>query len=433
MEIRVDNTDAIQNPASPSALPPSSDPLLVTNSVGCNGNIEFKGIRYSSAAQTLTLETKSASYAGRNLRIDALRGFFLIVMTVDHLPHHPLLRFSRQCFGFVSSAEGFVFLSGLVSAWVYGRVLLKQGAAILRHRTLQRARNIYLAHLLIFTIALLAGHFGGRQIAGPFASLWTAWWHGALLIYQPPLFGILPMYIVFLLFTALMLNQLERGRVWLVLGSSVTLWLAAQWGIGSAPLNPHWLQLGFFNILAWQLLFVAGAFFGYRKAAGLPSPVPASRLLLGVCIALVAILFVLRHQHLLLGVRLIHIHTALDSWRATNHPLRLLNFAAFAYILWSLPGSIDNVLNASSVCRFLRFLGRHSLQVFAWSVLLAYTASSFKTSWASLPSILRAFLAVAAAMSLAFPAWLHERWKIGGTASFPRQDRRISQTPAVPH
>jgi hypothetical protein len=429
MEIRVDNTDAIQNPASPSA-PPTSDPLLVRNSDVRTGEIEFKGVRFPSAAQTLTLETKSASYTGRSLRIDALRGFFLIVMTLDHLPHHPLLRLSRQCFGFVSSAEGFVFLSGLVSAWVYGRFLLQQRSGALWNRTLRRSRDIYFTHLLIFTIALLAGHFGGRQMAGPFASLWTAWWHGALLIYQPPLFGILPMYIVFLLFTALMLNQLKRGRVWLVLVSSVMLWLAAQWGIGSAPLNPHWLQLGFFNILAWQLLFVAGAFFGYRKAAGLPSPIPASCPLLGVCIALVAILFVLRHQHLLLGVRLIHIHTALDSWRATNHPLRLLNFAAFAYILWYLPRSIDNVLNASSVCRFLRFLGRHSLHVFAWSVLLAYTASSFKTSWVLLPSALRAFLAVAAAMSLVFPAWLHERWKTDGAASYPRQ---IAEFPGSPH
>jgi hypothetical protein len=413
MEIRVENTEhAAQNPESESAAP-SSDPLLpVADSVGCRSKIEGTCVRLPSELQTLTLEPKTTSNAGRNLRIDALRGFFLIVMTVDHLPHHPLLRFSRQCFGFVSSAEGFVFLSGLVSAWVYGRVLLKQGPGTLWHRTLQRSRDIYFTHLLIFTMALLAGHFGGRQIAGPFADSWTAWWHGALLIYQPPLFGILPMYTVFLAFTALFLIQMDRGRTWLVLGVSATLWLAAQWGVGSASHNPQWLQLGFFNILAWQLLFVAGAYFGYRKAAGLPSPVPASRLLFGVTIAVVATLFVLRHQHLLLGIRLIRIHTALDSWRAINHPLRLINFAAFAYILWYLPRSIDTTLNASSAFRFLRFLGRHSLQVFAWSVLLAYTASTFKPSWVALPPTLRAALAIAAALSLAFPAWFHERWKL---------------------
>jgi hypothetical protein len=49
---------------------------------------------------------------GRDTRVDTLRGLFLIVMMVDHLPYHPLLRFSRQGFGFVSAAEGFVFVSG---------------------------------------------------------------------------------------------------------------------------------------------------------------------------------------------------------------------------------------------------------------------------------------------------------------------------------
>jgi len=414
MEIRVENTEhAAQDPVAESAPSSSSaTPFPAKDSVGCRTEIQSTGTRIRSSVRALTLELRTTSSAGRNLRIDALRGFFLIVMTVDHLPHHPLLRFSRQCFGFVSSAEGFVFLSGVVSAWVYGQVLLNQGTGALWNRTLRRSRDIYFTHLLIFTIALLAGHFGGRQIAGPFTDPWSAWWHGALLIYQPPLFGILPMYIVFLAFTALVLIQMDRGRTWLVLGISTALWLAAQWGIGSAPHNPQWLQLGFFNILAWQLLFVAGAYFGYRKAAGLPSPVPASRLLFGVTIAVVVALFFLRHQHSLLGIRLIHIHTALDSWRAINHPLRLINFAAFAYILWYLPRSIDATLNASPAFRFLRFLGRHSLQVFAWSVLLAYTASSFKPSWVALPPALRAALAIAAAMSLAFPAWFHERWKL---------------------
>jgi hypothetical protein len=353
------------------------------------------------------------SSAVRDPRIDTLRGLFLVLMMVDHLPSHPLLRFTVQSFGFVSAAEGFVFVSGLVSAWVYGRILVKDGEAALRRRAWHRARDIYLTHLVLYTLVLLGGLWGGRQIASQFPDFWTGWWHGALLIYQPPLFGILPMYIVFLLLTPFLLAQMARGRTLLIGSASLVLWLAAQWGIGSPAHNPPWLQLGFFNILAWQLLFVAGAYFGYRKAAGRGSPIPASRLLLVFSLVLAAMLFLVRHKLLFAGnLNLVDTPTALSAGRSINHPLRLINFAAFAYILWYLPRSIDKKLHGLSAFRFLRYLGGHSLQVFAWSILVAYTASSFGVSWASLSPAWRALLAVTAALSLAIPAWLHERWRL---------------------
>jgi hypothetical protein len=351
--------------------------------------------------------------AVRDPRIDTLRGLFLVVMMVDHLPHHPLLHFTVQSFGFVSPAEGFVFVSGFVCAWVYGRILVKDGEAALRRRAWHRARDIYLTHVVLYTLVLLGGQWGGQQIASRFPDFWTGWWHGALLIYQPPVFGILPMYVVFLLLTPLLLEHMARGRALLIGSASVALWLAAQSGIGSPAHNPSWLQLGFFNILAWQLLFVAGAYFGYGKAVRLSSPLPGSRLLLVFSVVLAALFFLARHRLLLVAnLKPVDIQTALQAWRSTSHPLRLINFAAFAYILWSLPRSIDKKLHGLSAFRFLRYLGQHSLQVFAWSVLVSYTASSFKVSWAALSPAWRTLLAVAAAQSLVIPAWLHERWTL---------------------
>src|ERR1035441_10303251 len=351
--------------------------------------------------------------AVRDSRIDTLRGLFLVVMMVDHLPSDPLLRFTFQSFGFVSAAEGFVFVSGFVCVWVYGRILVKDGEAALRSRAWHRARDIYLTHLVLYTLALLGGLWGGRQIASGSPDFWTAWWHGALLIYQPPLFAILPMYVVFLLLTPLLLEQMARGRALLIGSASAALWLAAQWGIGSPAHNPSWLQLGFFNILAWQLLFIAGAYFGYRKAVGRGSPLRASRLLLVCSVVLAVLFFLVRHRLLFVAnLQLVDIQTALQAWRSTNHPWRLINFAAFAYILWSLPRSIDKKLHGLSAFRFLRYLGGHSLQVFAWSILVAYTASSFGVSWAALSPAWRTLLAVTAALSLAIPAWLHERWRL---------------------
>jgi peptidoglycan/LPS O-acetylase OafA/YrhL len=126
-----------------------------------------------------------------------------------------------------------------------------------------------------------------------------------------------------------------------------------------------------------------------------------------------ALLFLVRHKVLFGGsLRLVDVSIALGAWKSINHPLRLINFAALAYILWYLPRSVDEKLHGLSLFRFLRYLGRHSLQVYAWSILVAYTASSFKVSWAALSPAWRMLLAVAAALSLALPAWLHERWRL---------------------
>jgi len=348
----------------------------------------------------------------RDLRVDALRGLFLVLMMLDHLPHHPLMRFTAQPFGLVSAAEGFVFISGMVSAWVYGRTLLKYGTPALLKRALRRGRDIYLTHVFLLTLALAGGLWGGWQLGHEAMGFWAVWWRGAALIYQPPLFGILPMYAVFFLLLPFLLLQVAKGRAWLVGAASISFWLAAQWGLGSAAHNPRWLQLGFFNIFAWQLLFVAGVYFGYRKARGLRFPVPASRLLFGLCVVVVTMLFLTRHQSFFFrGHFLFDLDTALGPWRATNHPLRLLNFAAFAYILWYLPRSVDAGWQSFPALRFLRYLSRHSLQVFGWSVFVAYIAYSFVNSWRSLAPGWQMILAVTAALSLAIPAWVHERWK----------------------
>jgi hypothetical protein len=198
----------------------------------------------------------------------------------------------------------------------------------------------------------------------------------------------------------------------LIWAASITLWLAAQFGVGSSANNPPWLQLGFFNILAWQLLFVAGAYFGYRKAAGRPSPIPASRVLFVFSVFLATLLFLVRHQTLFWGnFSVVDTENALGAWKSVNHPVRLINFAAFAYIFWYIPRSLEAKARGLSAFRLMRYLGGHSLQVFAWSILVSYVAFSFNDSWISLSSAWRMLLAVTAALSLALPAWVHEQWR----------------------
>jgi hypothetical protein len=46
--------------------------------------------------------------------VDFWRGFALVVILIDHVPHNILDLFTPQNFGFSDAAEGFIFLSGRV-------------------------------------------------------------------------------------------------------------------------------------------------------------------------------------------------------------------------------------------------------------------------------------------------------------------------------
>ena len=229
----------------------------------------------------------------RDWRVDTLRGYFLILMTLTHLPRHPLERFSSYTFGFASAPDGFVFLSGLVSAWVYLRIRSQRGQAAMEARVLRRTRDIYLVHLLLLALGI-AGAVVLKQASFQGAHPFQAFFAGALLLFQPGYCDILPMYCVFLLFTPLVLDQMMKGRAWLVGLISALLWLAAQRGFGDATKNVPWIYLGGFNILAWQAYFIAGQYLGSRRLRDVET-VPRSRALLLICITVALFFFVDRH------------------------------------------------------------------------------------------------------------------------------------------
>src|SRR5208283_4349913 len=115
------------------------------------------------------------------------------------------------------------------------------------------------------------------------------------------------------------------------------------------------------------------------------SAILASRALFVFSIVVATLLFMVRHQTLFFGhLSFVDINTALTYWRSINHPLRLINVAAWAYIAWYMPIWIDQRVHGLLAFRFLRYIGRHSLQVFAWSAVVSYTAASLGGSWASL-------------------------------------------------
>src|SRR6185437_3153997 len=198
----------------------------------------------------------------RDIRIDSLRGLMLAEITLVHL-HSPIALIFYECFGRVSPAAGFVFLSGLVAGAVYSRTA-EQGAAAITQRCLRRAFYIHAYHVAAFLVlfALVAVvprvnthfHFAVGHSAAEAAR--TAGWF-AIWAYQPDLFDILPMYGLFVLFMPAALLALRRDHGLAMLAVSLGVWALAQIGLGRiADGTGHFgFFQGDFNPFAWQFVF----------------------------------------------------------------------------------------------------------------------------------------------------------------------------------
>ena len=81
----------------------------------------------------------------RDLRLDLLRGFCLFAMIVDHIAGPSALHWLTGGNRFyVSAAEGFVFISGLLLGMISHATIARDGFGAVLSKTLRRAANLYL-------------------------------------------------------------------------------------------------------------------------------------------------------------------------------------------------------------------------------------------------------------------------------------------------
>jgi hypothetical protein len=310
----------------------------------------------------------------RRPEIDALRGVFLVWMTLAHLPTH-LSDLVNQPFGFISSAEGFVFLSALLVARQYIRQAAEAAAAV-RTKLWKRALRIYGYHLVLlafaFTMAAAFGVIAHRlaltnllnfYLAHPFSAIVGS----LLLIYCPPLLDILPMYVIFLLITPFLLAiAAHRGWKGLLLASGF-VWLLAQFGlrfwVHDAVVRITTLQIplqdtGSFNLFAWQMVWVSGLCIGAISAGEGRFLGQPPRFVYQIS-ALICIFFVgVRHNWFGYHLTQQTLGMLLDKWQVG--PLRVVNLIAFACVIyWS-----RKLLTRLFVIEPFVMLGKASLQVF---------------------------------------------------------------------
>jgi hypothetical protein len=363
----------------------------------------------------ITIDTTGGQ---RNLVVDGLRGFCLVLMTINHILEPlgtRLSLFSNHIygpFGFFTSASGFVFLSGWVAGRVYGKHRQVYGDWAVIRRILNRLRRIYFVQMALFFMLLFAValHFHG-----------TSSWHldlfersplkaillGATLLYTPEYLGILPMYCLFLLAAPVLLWQLQTGHTWRVVAWSAALWLIS--GLAIRLPADSFTDPGFaFNPFGYQLLFVIGLTLGERRVR-LDSLNPfTQRWLILASIALTALFFVLRLEYAIVGsVREFIDHLQPLFSLQQMGPVRVLNFAAFGVLLTWIFQRTNWIKTDAAPFRWLILLGHNALPVFAWSILSTYAATAALVPHA--PTSLRIAAPFLAALSLSIPALFFAR------------------------
>lgn len=319
---------------------------------------------------------------GRRLELDALRGLMLVWITLTHLPTAASAHVN-QPFGFVSAAEGFIFLSALFTGRIYYRMAQHDGYRPMTLKLWSRTLRLYGYHALLlafaFLVAVPIASRGNRPglhnlldfyfIAGAKQAITEA----ALLIYRPPLLDILPMYIIFLIFTSAALLLTRRVGWKPVLLSALIVWMCAQFGFRQSehafmskivptriPLN----EMGSFDLWAWQFLWIAGIWLGVRWGQDdLPIEKWARRATIPALL-IACPLFALRRalDH---GVELGPYEFLFDKWHLG--PIRLLNFVAVAALLIVA----QSVLKPLAI-RPLVLMGQSSLQVFCVHLLFCF-------------------------------------------------------------
>lgn len=343
----------------------------------------------------------------RDNSLDVLRGILLVMITINHIGG-PISAFTFQPMGFVSAAEGFVFLSGYILCLVYGKRLLR-GQLVSLTTICKRSLKIYWYHLTALFILLIP-----YLINTPFLKQWQfsglatfaekpreALLAYSLLLFQPEHLDILPMYILFIPIGFVALKAFVNQKTSLILSFSIILWVASQFqSISSQFYNPFNLNSGFFNPFSWQIIFIAGCYFGYSRAIGKEIIPKSWKLLFPALIIFFTLAYIRYHRATDNAIfQIILQHSAKPNLQF----FRLMNVFIIAYL-------IDFAIKFKYFPQIkpLAFLGRHSLQVFVFQVLLVYFCEPFRPEIFNFGYTGRIAVQIFAAITLFLPAYIHQ-------------------------
>lgn len=338
-----------------------------------------------------TTVTTPAQAKPRLLGPDILRGFLLVWMTLTHLPTFASV-ISNQTFGFVSGAEGFIFLSAFMVSRLARHVEQRYGIAATFRDLYKRTLRVYAYHIGLLAVAFslvaavgVSFHLLSLEnlLSYYLASPKQATIAALFLQYRPSLFDILPMYVVFMALTPLA-REIARRWSWKpVLAVSISCWVAAQFGLRAWVYDHSHLfgivvpktSTGAFDLWGWQLLWMAGLALGSVSGHPPEGRSPLSVIGLHVprrwlkwSIGVAVLLLVLRYCPLWNWIGPDTYGVLVDKWKLG--PLRLVDFAALSAVLIGYGKYLLKIPYISK----LASLGQASIEVFSIHILFCLGA-----------------------------------------------------------
>jgi hypothetical protein len=360
--------------------------------------------------------------------IDAIRGFCLINIFINHLTLGQLNALSPSRFAFSDSAEAFVLLAGISCYLAYGP---REGIAFFPKRAAAmwaRAQTLYVFYAItaLASIAILAASHVFVAPIDPAGSplaltekhgLATYAWH-VLTMQQPAgLAAILRLYVVLLLLAPAYV-WLASKRYWYPLVPATAIWLVAgHFGLAEKEsLTGDRLVL---TVLPWNFVFAAGVAIGAGLAGRVRLPTSRAAIALAAGLVLAPLVCVMAAGH---SPEMVAWIAAKDDsfWSGVSKPLasplRVAHVLALAYLIAALrEAPVVRLVHKVSPDNPLSRLGRHSLQVFTCGAIIATIGDQLLWSLFSTDALQRASpgaLAVEmalAAIGVAAMLWVADR------------------------
>jgi hypothetical protein len=216
-------------------------------------------------------------YSGgkRDLRLDLLRGGCMVAMVIDHIGAHTganaswLYSLTGGNRFFVSAAEGFIFLSGLITGVIYAGVTAGHGLGPVVMRILHRAWTLYaVTVLLTFAFALALLGFGHPAAPHLDSHTLPTWMVGILTFHRTfYLTDIIFTYALLFFAAGLAITLIGHGHTSVVLAGSWAIWLLWQFFPREAEFPWTVVDDAAFHFSAWQVLFFTALIIGYYRRA----------------------------------------------------------------------------------------------------------------------------------------------------------------------
>jgi hypothetical protein len=306
----------------------------------------------------------------RDNRLDVIRGFAILLLTVTHtFPGPVLLANSHHYYiltGFAfHGADVFVSFSGLVSGMVYARTIANDGFSVGMRRGFGRAVQLFIFNALAFiAVVLVVQTFRSSGVIAehhsfddPYAAAL-----GTIFLYDPiSYFNILNFYMILLVLLPIFVFLQSRSVLPIIV--SATLYVAYQIMQFRANASPSGSAF-FVSPIAWQFMFFGGVTVGMHYAR-IRDALPPLRKTIGAILLCFFATHFMRDQ----------------SWAVhhfmSKYNLGFLRIVDLILVFYVVDRMVEpSVKITAPIMQKISSIGSNSLFCFAMTLVLCYIGSN---------------------------------------------------------